>query len=161
MVLINETSRNESFFSQYLPLFWPVRQSRAALGPNLSLSQNTPISWYTYCYTYSYTITYIDIYQLMGVFCDWLKLCSTAALDCRTGQNKGRYRKQERSFLLVLLCISLRLLLQILYASIVHWGNKGHASVALLPVLSIVSKAIKLHQFIQMLVILYQLRSFK
>ena len=46
-------------------------------------------------------------------------------------------------------------LLQILYEPIVHWGNKGHASVALLPVLSIVSKAIKLHQFIQVLVILY------
>ena len=109
----------------------------------------------------SYTKIYIDIYQLMSVFCDWLKLCSTAAPNCRTGQNKGRYREQERSFLLVSLCILLRLLLQILYASIVHWGNKGHASVALLPVLSIVSKAIKLHQFIQMLVILYQLRSFK
>ena len=27
----------------------------------------------------------------MGVFCDRLKLCSTAALDCQTGQNKGRY----------------------------------------------------------------------
>ena len=39
----------------------------------------------------------------MGVFCDRLKLCSTAALDCRTGQNKGIYRKQELSFLLVLL----------------------------------------------------------
>ena len=90
-----------------------------------------------------------------------LELGSIAAPNCRTGQNKGRYRKQERLFLLILLCISLRLLLQILYASIVHWGNKGHASVALLPVLSIVSKAIKLHQFIQMLVILYQLRSFK
>ena len=31
------------------------------------------------------------VYQLMGVFCDRLKLCSTAALDCQTGQNKGRY----------------------------------------------------------------------
>ena len=103
----------------------------------------------------------IHIYVYLYVFCDMLKLCSTAAPDCRTGQNKGRYREQERSFLLVSLCILLRLLLQILYASIVHWGNKGHASVALLPVLSIVSKAIKLHQFIQMLVILYQLRSFK
>ena len=30
------------------------------------------------------------VYQLMGVFCDRLKLCSTAAPDCRTGQNKGR-----------------------------------------------------------------------
>ena len=37
----------------------------------------------------------------MGVFCDKLKLCSTTALDCWTGQNKGRYRKQELSFLLV------------------------------------------------------------
>ena len=39
----------------------------------------------------------------MGVFCDRLKLCSIAALDCQTGQNKGRYRKKELSFLLVLL----------------------------------------------------------
>ena len=31
----------------------------------------------------------------MGVFCDRLKLVSTAALDCRTGQNKGRYRKKR------------------------------------------------------------------
>ena len=31
----------------------------------------------------------------MSVFCDRLKLCSTAALDCRTGQNKGRYRKKR------------------------------------------------------------------
>ena len=37
----------------------------------------------------------------MRVFCDRLKLVSTAAFDCRTGQNKGRYCKQERSFLLV------------------------------------------------------------
>ena len=37
----------------------------------------------------------------MGVFCDRLKLCSTAAPDCRTGQKKGRYREQELSFLLV------------------------------------------------------------
>ena len=37
----------------------------------------------------------------MGVFCDRLKLYSTAALDCRTGQNKSRYRKKELSFLLV------------------------------------------------------------
>ena len=39
--------------------------------------------------------------QLISVFCDRLKLCSAAAPDCRTGQNKGRYGKQERSFLLV------------------------------------------------------------
>ena len=32
--------------------FWPVRQSRAAVEPNLSLSQNTPISWCTYRYTW-------------------------------------------------------------------------------------------------------------
>ena len=31
----------KSSFLQYLPLFWPVRQSRAAVEPNLSLSQNT------------------------------------------------------------------------------------------------------------------------
>ena len=39
-----ETSSNKSSFLQYLPLFWPVLQSRAAVEPNLSLSQNTPIS---------------------------------------------------------------------------------------------------------------------
>ena len=37
----------------------------------------------------------------MGVLCDRLKLCSTAAHNSQTGQNKGRYREQERSFLLV------------------------------------------------------------
>ena len=37
----------------------------------------------------------------MGVFSDRLKLCSTAALNCRTGQNKGSYREKELSFLLV------------------------------------------------------------
>ena len=31
----------------------------------------------------------------MGVFCDRLKFGSTVALDCRTGQNKGRYSKKE------------------------------------------------------------------
>ena len=41
------------------------------------------------------------LYQLMGVFCDRLKLHSTAAPDCWTGQNKGRYPEEERSFLLV------------------------------------------------------------
>ena len=30
----------------------------------------------------------------MGVFCDRLKFCSTAALDCHTGQNKGRFCKK-------------------------------------------------------------------
>ena len=39
----------------------------------------------------------------MGVFCDRLKLCSKAAPNSQSGQNKGRYRKQERSFLFVLL----------------------------------------------------------
>ena len=47
------------------------------------------------------------VYQLMGVFCDRLKLCSTAAPDCRTGQNKGSYCKQELSFLVVSLDISM------------------------------------------------------
>ena len=39
----------------------------------------------------------------MGAFCDRLTLGSTAALDCRTGKNKGRYRKKE----LLLLCTCL------------------------------------------------------
>ena len=37
----------------------------------------------------------------MGVFCDMLKYGSTAALNCLTGQNKGRYRKKELLLLLV------------------------------------------------------------
>ena len=36
----NKTSSNKSSFSQYLPLFWPVWQSRAAVEPNSNLSQN-------------------------------------------------------------------------------------------------------------------------
>ena len=36
----------------------------------------------------------------MNVYCDRLKLGSTAALNCQTGQNKGRYCKKELSFLL-------------------------------------------------------------
>ena len=39
--LSNETVRNKSSFLRYLPLFWPVWQSRAAEKPNLSLSKNT------------------------------------------------------------------------------------------------------------------------
>ena len=45
----------------------------------------------------------IYVYQLMGVFCDKLKFGSTAALDCRTGQNKGRYHEKQLLLLLVLL----------------------------------------------------------
>ena len=41
------------------------------------------------------------LHQLMGVFCDRLKLCSTATLDRWTGQNKGKYHEKELSFLLV------------------------------------------------------------
>ena len=37
----------------------------------------------------------------MDVFCDRLKLGSIAALDCQTGQNKGRYHEKELLFLLV------------------------------------------------------------
>ena len=36
---------------------------------------------------------------MMGVFCDMLKLCSTAALDCWTGHNKGRYHLQKRALI--------------------------------------------------------------
>ena len=41
------------------------------------------------------------VYQLIGVICDRLKLCSTAAPDWQTSQNKDRYRKQELFLLLV------------------------------------------------------------
>ena len=44
--------------------------------------------------------------ERMSVFCGWLKFSSTAALNCSTGQNKGRYCKKELLLLLVLLiCI--------------------------------------------------------
>ena len=42
----------------------------------------------------------------MGVFCDLLKLGSTAALNCQTGQSKGRYREKELLFLLVSLFVA-------------------------------------------------------
>ena len=42
----------------------------------------------------------------MCVFCDRLKFGSTASRDCRTGQNKGRYRKQELLLLLFLLAMN-------------------------------------------------------
>ena len=35
------------------------------------------------------------VYQLMSIFFDGLKFGSTAALGCRTGQNKGRYCKKR------------------------------------------------------------------
>ena len=41
----------------------------------------------------------------MGEFCDRLKFGSTAAPDCRTGQNKGRYREKELLLLLVSLVL--------------------------------------------------------
>ena len=42
--VINKTSRNESSCLRYLPWFWPVGQTGAAVENNLSLSQNTPIT---------------------------------------------------------------------------------------------------------------------
>ena len=33
--------------------------------------------------------------KIDGLFCGKLKLYSTAALACQTGQNKGRYRKKR------------------------------------------------------------------
>ena len=42
---------------------------------------------------------YNDIYNnMMGVFCDRLKFGSTAALDCRTCQNKNRFHISSYSF---------------------------------------------------------------
>ena len=39
-------------------------------------------------------VTHTNVCQL-DVFCDRLKFCSTACLDCCTGQNKGRYREKS------------------------------------------------------------------
>ena len=63
------------------------------------------------------------VYQLMGVFCDRLKLCSTAAPDCQTGQNKGRYRKQELSFLLILFADCKTYMQWVIVASIRSFHN--------------------------------------
>ena len=45
------------------------------------------------------SLTVQTLCQLMGVVCDRLRLGSTTALGCRTGQNKSRYCKKELSFL--------------------------------------------------------------
>ena len=44
---------------------------------------------------------------MMGVFCDRLSFGSIAALNCHTGQDRGRYCKKELLLLLVLLCWSI------------------------------------------------------
>ena len=49
-------SGNKSYFLQYLTLFWPVRQSRAAIEPNLSLSQNTLINQVTFSKFWVYLV---------------------------------------------------------------------------------------------------------
>ena len=54
----------------------------------------------------------------MGVFSDRLKLCSTTAPNCQAGQIKGRYRKQECSFLLV----SLHSMLSVLVSYLIDEG---------------------------------------
>ena len=65
----NKTSSNKRAFSQYLSLFWPLGQSRAAVEPNFKpvtkyihqlikvrqILFDGPYSWYTYWYTYHYT----------------------------------------------------------------------------------------------------------
>ena len=58
------------------------------------------------------------VYQLIGVFCDRLKLCSTAAPNCQTGQIKGIFCKQKRSFLLV----SLHSMLSVLVSYLIDEG---------------------------------------
>ena len=42
-LICNKTSSNKSSFLRYLPLFWPVWQSKAALELKYT-------RWYTYCY---------------------------------------------------------------------------------------------------------------
>lgn len=51
---------------------------------NQKFKDRNRITWYTYHY----------VCQLMGVLWDRLKFGSTTALDCCTGQNKGRYCKK-------------------------------------------------------------------
>ena len=40
----SKKSSNKSSFLRYLPLFWPLRQSKAVVGPNLSLFQIHPLT---------------------------------------------------------------------------------------------------------------------
>ena len=75
----NETSRNKSSFLWYLPLFWPVRKSRAVVEPNLSLSQNTPINWYTHLYNdmyISWCVNQVTVFKFfvysVNKTCRWL-----------------------------------------------------------------------------------------
>ena len=46
--VVPKENGNKSSYSQYLPLFWPVRQSRAAKEPHLSLSQNAHLQTIVY-----------------------------------------------------------------------------------------------------------------
>ena len=64
----------------------------------------------------------------MGVFFDRLKLCSTVALDCRTGQNKGRCREKELSFLIVSLSVSIIVMFTILNVPAVVDGRGSLSS---------------------------------
>jgi hypothetical protein len=63
------------------------------------------------------------IYQLIDVFCDRLKFGSTAALDCRNGQNKGRYCKKELLLLLVLLSEPNNVVVSTLNSHSIGWGS--------------------------------------
>ena len=68
----------------------------------------------------------------MGVFCDRIKLGSTVALDCQTGQNKGRYRKKELLFLLVSLTLGKDTFYPLDSMSRDKvWGNRTNESLAL------------------------------
>ena len=52
----------------------------------------------------------------MGVFCDRLEFGSTAALICRTGQNKGRYCQKELLLLLVSLSAGLQISVELSFS---------------------------------------------
>ena len=48
-------------------------------------------------------MVYVCVYQLMGVLCDRLNFCCTAAHDCRSAQKKTDIAKKDLLLLLVLL----------------------------------------------------------
>ena len=75
---------------------------------NLKFKDGNSINRSLYTYVCIAICIAIYVYQLMGVFCDMFKLCSTVALDSLTGQNKGRYREKELAFLLVSLYYGLQ-----------------------------------------------------
>ena len=53
-------------------MLWPVRQSRVIAEPDLSLSQNTTTSWYTYCYTWICIQQWVNLVEVFKFLVHWI-----------------------------------------------------------------------------------------